>query len=29
MMGRAGGMMGQGWQGANGTYGMIFPFTTT
>ena len=28
MMGGAGGMMGPGWSHANGTYGMVFTFTT-
>lgn len=28
MMGGAGSMMGPGWQHANGTYGMVFGFTT-
>jgi hypothetical protein len=28
MMGANGGMMGSGWQHANGTYGMTFTFTT-
>ena len=29
MMGSNTGMMGPGWQHANGTYGMIFTFTTS
>jgi hypothetical protein len=28
MMGGSYGMMGSGWQHANGTYGMVFSFTT-
>jgi hypothetical protein len=28
MMGGNGGMMGSGWAHPNGTYGMIFTFTT-
>ncbi len=28
MMGGGSGMMGPGWQGANGMYGMVFSFTT-
>jgi hypothetical protein len=28
MMGGMSNMMGSGWQHANGTYGMVFSFTT-
>ncbi len=28
LLAAAGGMMGPGWRAANGTYGMVFTFTT-